>query len=365
MEAAIEHLTAAYALDSSYVSVLLWAAVAHLNLGQGAQADSLAEIVNRSRDLLSSFDRELLSWLFASRRGDLQETWRISRELSQHSTKLKYQFANEAIGVNRPREAVAALESIDPTKGFMKQWVPYWSQLTEARHIIGDHGSELTDARRAREQHPDNRQTLLLELQALAALGRSDEVRMLLDEVLTLPPRASWGHAWEAAVAGAELQAHGHTEVAVEFFQLALDRLRNHFPNTGQSAGYQYNVGRLLVWSGQYYEARSVFLGLRAANPDNVDYAGHLAGVSARLGDVAAASRISDELAAFEQPTVGYRTRWRARIAALIGERERAVELLRQSFNEGLGYGIILHRDPDLESLRHDPVFQEFMRPKG
>lgn len=125
MEEAIEHLTAAYALDSTFVSVLLFAAVANMNIGRHAAVDSLIQIASESRDLLSAFDRQMLGWFHAVKDGDLVESWRIARELAPHSTKLRYQYGNESVGVNRPGEAVAALESIDPTKGFMREWVPY------------------------------------------------------------------------------------------------------------------------------------------------------------------------------------------------------------------------------------------------
>jgi hypothetical protein len=47
------------------------------------------------------------------------------------------------------------------------------------------------------------------------------------------------------------------------------------------------------------------------------------------------------------------------------GERDTAVTLLRQAFAEGLDYGIWLHRDMDLESLRDYEPYQELVRPKG
>jgi tetratricopeptide (TPR) repeat protein/TolB-like protein len=366
MEEAIEHLTRSHALDTTFVSVLLWAAVGHLNIGHEAQADSLVEIVSQYRDLLSSFDRQLLGWFVARQQDDLQETWRISRELGQQSTKLRYQFANEAIGINRPTEAVETLESIDPTRGFMKQWVPYWQVLTMASHLLGDHGNELRDARRGRERHPNNRSALLNEVRALAALGRNDEVRMLLDELPGLPPRASWGHAFEAAVAGLEFRAHGFADVADEFLQLAMDRLRTHSPGEGWRENHQYNIGQVLYLLEQLEEARDVFLSLATQSPGDEDYVGYLGVVGARMGNDVEAWRISEELAAMDRPYLrGSHTSWRARIAAVLVDREQAVELLHQSFSEGYPYGIDLHRDIDLESLHDYPPFQEFMRPKG
>jgi hypothetical protein len=55
---------------------------------------------------------------------------------------------------------------------------------------------------------------------------------------------------------------------------------------------------------------------------------------------------------------------WRARIAALSGDQERAVMLLREAFAQGADYGITWHQDPDLESLRDYGSYKELMKVK-
>lgn len=232
--------------------------------------------------------------------------------------------------------------------------------------MLGDHRRELRDARRGREQHPDRLPAFRYEARALAALGRVDEVRMLLDELLGLQPSASWGHGFEAAVAGLELRAHGHANAAREALHLALERLRVHSPDESARVNHRYNVGQTLYWLEQWEEARDVFLQLDAENPNSVDYTGYIGVVAARLGNIDDASRISDELAALDRPFLwGSHTRWRARIAAVLGDSAQAVELLRRAFNEGSMYDLELHRNVDFESLRNYAPFQELIRPKG
>jgi hypothetical protein len=53
----------------------------------------------------------------------------------------------------------------------------------------------------------------------------------------------------------------------------------------------------------------------------------------------------------------------RARLAALAGDRERAVALVRRAFELGLRYRMFLHLDPDFESLREYPPYRELIRP--
>jgi hypothetical protein len=52
-------------------------------------------------------------------------------------------------------------------------------------------------------------------------------------------------------------------------------------------------------------------------------------------------------------------------LAALLGERERAVELLRDAFARGLSMSTAVHRLIDLESLRGFAPFDDLMKPKG
>jgi len=74
---------------------------------------------------------------------------------------------------------------------------------------------------------------------------------------------------------------------------------------------------------------------------------------------------ISGELAATDRPYLfGNHTYWRACIAAQLNEKERAVALLQESFNQGRPYGLFLHRDIDLEPLWDYPPFKEILRPK-
>jgi tetratricopeptide (TPR) repeat protein len=113
-------------------------------------------------------------------------------------------------------------------------------------------------------------------------------------------------------------------------------------------------------------EARDLFLELAAQQPSNIDYTGYLGVIHARLGDIDAASTIANQLSALGETYLhGANTKWRARVAALLGAREQAVELLRRALKEGLPYDIWLHWDIDFEPLRNYAPYVQLMRPKG
>jgi serine/threonine protein kinase len=102
------------------------------------------------------------------------------------------------------------------------------------------------------------------------------------------------------------------------------------------------------------------------ASGQAIDFLSQLGILYARTGDVEKAQHIDDRLKNTKEKYLeGYNTYGRACMAAVLGQKERAVELLRESFLQGVVYYITLHRDIDLEGLRDYPPFQELMKPKN
>jgi Flp pilus assembly protein TadD len=108
---------------------------------------------------------------------------------------------------------------------------------------------------------------------------------------------------------------------------------------------------------------------LEESPADTIALAG-LGAIAARLGESERARAISQQLAG--RP--GGQALGRASIAALLGEREEAVELLREALHQigttGINrdwgwYMLQRHQDMDLESLHGYPPFEQFLRPRG
>jgi hypothetical protein len=56
----------------------------------------------------------------------------------------------------------------------------------------------------------------------------------------------------------------------------------------------------------------------------------------------------------------------RARVAAVLGDRERAMQLLRDAFTEGLEHGLHVHEDAaDFDFLRNHEPYLRLLRPVG
>jgi hypothetical protein len=84
------------------------------------------------------------------------------------------------------------------------------------------------------------------------------------------------------------------------------------------------------------------------------------------MGDEAEAHAVLNALQSVNQPEVQAQvTLWRARITALLGDKDGAMTLLRQAVSQGTRFGVRIHRDINFEPLWDYPPFQELVRPKG
>jgi len=91
--------------------------------------------------------------------------------------------------------------------------------------------------------------------------------------------------------------------------------------------------------------------------------------LAAQRGDRAEAVRVSGLLVALERPFGGGEASyWRACIAARLGERDAAVDLLTRALDAGYVYQVRFldaHVEPSFATLRRDPRFEMLLRPKG
>ena len=122
-----------------------------------------------------------------------------------------------------------------------------------------------------------------------------------------------------------------------------------------------------LLLSSRYYdtdnsaEARAEYQRALVRDSTNREAWAGLGALAARSGDRATVSRI-DRWLAKRTDTRGMAAYDRARIAAILGDRDRAVSLLTQAFQQGLRGRMSVHLDPDFESLRQYAPYQAITR---
>jgi serine/threonine protein kinase/tetratricopeptide (TPR) repeat protein len=365
---AIQHFERAVELDPSFLAVKIWIALAYRNQGYYVEAENTLNSINLNQKHFSPFERHIVDWFMADLNGRNEEALRFIRlaeKLTSSSIVINFQHGIQALWCNRPQETVetfAKLDSVDPEILYRLAWHSWRiGSLAAAHHMLGNYKKELKVAREGQNYYPESLGLKVDEVRALAALGRIEGVRDVIEESLTMiingtSPGAVMREASE------ELRAQGYKEEAIEIAHRAVEWYQQH----RSEADYRYPMAQALYLAEIWQESRALFEGLSKEEPENIDYKGYLGTLAVRMGDKKKALSISEELKNIDSPYLfGNHTYWRACIASLLGDKERAVNLLTEAFNQGRRYGVYLHKDMNLEPLRDYPSFKELMKPKG
>jgi tetratricopeptide (TPR) repeat protein len=349
---AAEHLARAAALDTTFTgaqtsrAVMLW-------LSNNCEAvDSIVRRLEPKRHLLPAADVGQLDLAAASCRNDTDEALQAVRKaLESVPRSFYFTILGSVIALEhlRPEESLEILKRPDVEKlGFSKNSL-YSDWLGMTYHMLGDYKREL-----AVSGHSG----------ALAALGRVTEAEQ--GAIQDLPAQHTGNDPWPAPMDGEctalELQAHGHPEAAqrvreriIAWYGKAInDATRDDFPCMAAYFSVFYYAGR---WDA----ARAGYEHLLAEDSTSIKAHAALGALAVRRGDKAEADRMEAWLVARGGPVP---TRARARMAALRGDRQRAVDLLRDAFEQRIGGRMFLHLDPDFKSLRDFPPYRELLGPE-
>src|SRR6266853_1975885 len=384
---AIVHFRRAAQEDTTFRLPLIFAAHEHMDLGEFATADSIAQAVERAPGRLSPLDEHYLRWVLAQVRGDRQHALETAREMVTiaPNSETLWLVAQGSLALNRPREMITALTTLGPDRGLFRGWSVYWFYLTFAHHLVDDHGRELKEAREGRRRHPTDFAVLAAEVRALAALGRTAEINERLVDAPSFPPQPGWSPADIALIAALELGAHEHAADAAAPGQWAVRWLESRPPAEARSTANRFRLALAYYLGGRLDDTRRLLEGLAAETPPGpADYAtmrwiaiitgdspdaltlqGFQGVVAARQGRRADALRFDQTLQAMNPRYVyGRHTIWRARIHSVLGERDSAVALVQEAFAQGYPRGGVMHLFPSLRALRDYPAYRELLTPK-
>jgi tetratricopeptide (TPR) repeat protein len=274
---------------------------------------------------------------------------------------------------NRPREAIGILAPFDESRARDPEL--NLAMLLDAYHRLGRYDSALAFVARVRRTkvntNADLRGLLLgEEAAALAGLGRVADVTMVTDLMARQLGDDQQVLVDELEATGLELAVHGHSAAARQAFDRAITWLRAQSPDQQASPEGRRALAGVLNAAGRWDESLALYRSVAAADSGDFDAWATLGDLAARRGDRPEAERIERRLTAMgRQGKKGAASEYwalygRARIAGLLGDRDRAIGLLRQAVQQGFSEWRVAHRDPDLAPLRADPAFQEWIRPR-
>jgi TolB-like protein/tetratricopeptide (TPR) repeat protein len=362
------HYRRAAALDSSFTGAQTAAALVLQFRGDCRAVDSIARRLEPRENLLPPADRGQLDYATATCHRDPDGALAASRAVLAvvpRSLEFTVLAAVTAVEALRPREALEVLRRVEPARLGLKghPYEVYMDWLAMTYHMLGDYQRELETARAA------GRATAHLsddEAAALAGLGRTQEAERMA--VGFLPDHYSGDEVWAPEMAecvALELRAHGQPEAARRVLDRVVAWFRSGGPaarSTDDSFPCLWHHFNAFYYAGQWDEARSGYV--RALGEDSGSVKAHaaLGALAARRGDRAEVTRMEAWLRT--DPDNAHMTYAQARIAAILGDRQKAVALLRHAFELGLNGRMFVHVDPDFEALRDYPPYRELIRLK-
>jgi tetratricopeptide (TPR) repeat protein len=368
---ALEHLSKAVELDPAFLLPKTIIATAYSNQGNYEKAKEILEELNQKRTQLDPLTRLSVDARMADLKGQREEALRYYRQsasLAPNVGTTRYLVGLYELRLNRPQKTIEEFSVFDQRNREISRWGSgswLFSVWAEAYHMLGNFNKELEVAKKGEKYFPEDAWILAIEARSYAAQGKIDKVREAIERSLTAASAETT--AADVMVEGAkELRAHGHKDESIKIAGEAVEWYKGRSAEEAAKEENRYYLAGALYLAERWEEAQKIFEALLSEKPDNIDYKGSLGTIAARLGDREKALQISGELKALTKPYLfGGHTYWRACIASLLGEKEQAVALLRESFAQGREYGVYLHRDMDLQPLRDYPPFQEFLKPKG
>jgi tetratricopeptide (TPR) repeat protein len=162
-----------------------------------------------------------------------------------------------------------------------------------------------------------------------------------------------------------ELRAHGSPLESMRFIERTIAWYTERMADDC-SRQTRYALGRALYEAERWVKAGAIFSELKSERADALEALGSLGCVSARVGDMAAATATLADLRGRKgRYHFGKHLIWSARIQSLLGDFDGALASLRGALARGYCYGIEFHIDVDLVPLHGDQRYRELIKPRG
>jgi TolB-like protein/tetratricopeptide (TPR) repeat protein len=363
-----EHLRRARELDSTWAAPMVFEAYVRTENQEYERADTLARTAERQRARLGPTESGMLDFVEAVITGDPNQQLRTAQAVakaSPGSTEIPLLTARIAVETQHPHAALAALELVDPTRGASLATNTYWELKAAAYHLLGNYDRALREAETGLRRVPDDWIARTDQMIALGALGREKEVEKQLDQAESegLSIRFRGGMArW----AYDELMAHQHEDAARALAPRYLQIVQRAAVDTNYRS--RQTLGAALMANGRYADAESSLAHLAVDQPNNVEVVGSLAVAAAQAGHVGVADSLTKVLTNWKRVYDRPAALWsQARLAALAGDRARAVQLLEQAVATGQrwragGVYYDFHTTPEFRVLHEYPPFVTLMR---
>ena len=356
----------AIAIDPTYVRAYQLRQRMYLNTGGYDSAASVSRQIQKLPVTLTAGERFAQDYNDAELRGDIPTYLRSMQQMAAlDSSALALALVGEAgMFMLRPDIAVPALERAIPTFILVggRAATRQLSVFAEVLHQAGTYDRELDLLTRNQSAFPDVGVFRGRNLRAYGANGNKELALSLADTLLRFTDDSTGVAVMRVTIGAQEFRMHGDTATAGRLLAMNRTWVATHAPRA-TSPNRQMSEGILFLLTGSVDSAIARFT-LVARDAARIDAAGYLGIALAAHGDTARARTIADSLGAMTRPWLfGNHTFLSAAIVGSIGDRDRAMQLLQKSHDEGVGMDT-WHFSPALNGMRGYAPFDALMSPR-
>ncbi|HJR36659.1 MAG TPA: bacterial transcriptional activator domain-containing protein [Gemmatimonadales bacterium] len=353
----LAHFERAATLDSSSATSLVWKALVLSRGGRWKASDSALSGIQGGRRA-GPWETAMMPVLRAWNRGDMAGAHAAGHRLLETVPNSEWAIvvAWDATGLGRQREALDLIERVPHTMPWLERWATVIR--FQALHLSGDYGGELRVANEGLLKEPDSRWFRQVAVRALAGLGRTREVEQRCVESfqLTAQPQFEWQPCLQGIM---ELWGHGHVR---EAYVLADRVVRSTRPTVSA-------LDRADLWTsvGDWDATARALSEVPDSLRNQAEYLHLFILTQAASGDrigVNESRRRLDLLGALHDAAEphGFSLR-EAELAALLGDRDEAVDWLAKAFQQGFRFRTHLHQSPFFVRLHGYQRFEDLKQP--
>jgi serine/threonine protein kinase/tetratricopeptide (TPR) repeat protein len=353
-------------VDPEFLQPAVWRAGSALNRNQPEEAAKYIDHIAQRRQRLTEYESLFLMGAEAWRDGEPARAVRASRELQRLAPQdilVRYSHARFAGDLGAYDEVVETLADVIDHLPLPYELPRAWfrRQLIRSYQELGRFDEQLALARRLRGENPGETRMYGYEANALAALGRLDELAETVAECERVP-----GGQCDAAVVLSEvswsLAAHGHRDAARSYALRSVEMYRSGAQNGGVGFNSEFvNALRAAeLWDEYGAYARQALEKFEEGSDNHAYLRGAIGMAAAHLGNRPEAEAVMSRLETEEKFVyAGY-------VAAHLGELDRALEYFKRAVasQPEMGWDQFLRWDLDLEPLWEYPPFEELINPK-
>ena len=275
VDTAAEAFLRAAAHDSTFTLPLI------LNLESTySDVDSVLQILLPMRDELPRWERAMLDYHLAGQSWDhVGQHQAMSRVVTMSADpEWKFRLARAACWTNRPGEAVDLLSELEEEREWIEGTPYFWTRMGEGKLLLGDYEAVLNDVYHAQALIDDHPGLFILEVEALARLGRVEEA--IARSIEVLESSGSTSRRFLSYSLPRALRAAGLEEPTRRVAEVGVATLR------GEEQAPPGPLAATLVLAGRYEEARQVLTGFEEWTSWRGQAQNLMAYMAAREGDV-------------------------------------------------------------------------------